>query len=313
MVIVCGEALVDMVPGERPGDWRALPGGGAANAAVALNRLGTAAPLLCRLSGDHFGRMLRAHLRDSGVDLGLAVDAAEPTTLAFVSFDGAGSAEYAFYLEGTADWQWSPEELPGDVSGGCVHAGTLAAVLDPGAAVLRSWLQGRRAETVVSYDVNVRPSVLPDREAYRASARAWCDVAHILKASADDLAWLYPEQDPVDAARALQDEHGLDLAVVTLGAEGAAALLPGEPPLRAPAPAVQVVDTVGAGDAFIGAVLADLDAKGLLAGPAALTGLDAGTAAGTLDFAAAAAALACTRPGAAPPTREEVDRFRTGD
>ncbi|WP_017537913.1 PfkB family carbohydrate kinase [Nocardiopsis halophila] len=307
MIIVCGEALVDLIPGESAGDWRALPGGGAANAAIALNRLGAPAPLLCRLSGDHFGRMLRAHLEGNGVDLRWAVDAPEQTTLAFVAVDGAGSAEYTFYAQGTADWQWSPEELPSATGGSCVHVGTLATVLEPGASVLRSWLRARRGDTVVSYDVNVRAVACPDMDAYRDNARAWCDVAHVLKASADDLALLFPEQPPVEAAQALVEEHGLRLALVTLGGEGAVAVMPGHEPIRASAPPVEVVDTVGAGDAFIGAYLSELERRGFLASPAALEGLGPEEAAETLGFAANAAALACTRAGSSPPTRDEVD------
>ncbi|GAB3475169.1 PfkB family carbohydrate kinase [Nocardiopsis coralliicola] len=307
MITVCGEALIDFVPGPEPGDWRALPGGGAANAAVALARLGAPAPLLCRLSGDHFGRTLRDHLADSGVDLGRAVQAGEQSTLAFVAFDAAGSAEYTFYRNGTADFQWRPEELPDDTAGSCVHVGTLAAVLEPGAAVLRDWLAERTGTTAVCYDANVRPDVQPDRTAYRASAAAWCDTAHILKASADDLAWLYPGTDPVETAAAMLDRHRLRLAVVTLGGDGAVGLLPGRPPIRVPAVPVDVVDTVGAGDAFIAAVLAALDGDGLLDGPAPLDTLTPGDVTRALDQATRAAALACTRAGAQPPTRAELD------
>ncbi|WP_017623908.1 PfkB family carbohydrate kinase [Nocardiopsis chromatogenes] len=307
MIIVCGEALVDLIPGDSPADWRALPGGGAANAAIALNRLGARAPLLCRLSRDHFGRMLRAHLEENGVDLRWAVDAPEQTTLAFVAFDDSGSAEYTFYAAGTADWQWSPVELPSQTAGACVHVGTLATVLEPGASVLRSWLRARRGQTVVSYDVNVRAVACPDMDAYRENARGWCDVAHVLKASADDLALLFPGRDPVEAAQALVEEHGLRLALVTLGGEGAVAVLPGREPLRAAAPPVDVVDTVGAGDAFIGAYLAELERRGFLEGPAALEEMGPDAASEALVFAANAAALACTRAGSSPPGRAEVE------
>src|SRR5215510_15523841 len=111
MIVVCGEALIDLVPAGPDATWRAAYGGGPANTAVALARLGTPVALACRLSGDQFGRLLRQHLRDNGVDLRLAVAAREPTTLAVVALDDSGAADYQFYVSGTADWQWSPAEL----------------------------------------------------------------------------------------------------------------------------------------------------------------------------------------------------------
>ena len=114
MIVVCGEALVDLVPSGGPDGYRARPGGSPANVAVALGRLGMGVSLLARLSGDHFGGLLRAHLTESRVGLGDAVDAAQNTTLAVVGLAENGDARYSFYVEGAADGAWSPGELPAD-------------------------------------------------------------------------------------------------------------------------------------------------------------------------------------------------------
>ncbi|MEV5407443.1 carbohydrate kinase [Thermopolyspora sp. NPDC052614] len=327
MIVVCGEALIDLVPTGEPDTYRAVPGGGPANTAVALSRLGTPARLLCRLSGDGFGRRLRDHLVASGVDLSLAVEAAEPTTAAVVGLDNSGGAAYQFYVQGTADWQWAPAELPAELPPGtrALHFGTLASILPPGAEVLRAWAAAQREHATVVYDVNVRPVLLPDRARYRAAVDPWLKAAHVVKASDDDLAWLYPERDPLDTARAWIGDHGLAVVLLTCGAEGAVAVTPSGPPVRVPGFPVKVVDTVGAGDTFTGALLHALAARGALPDRTAESGSSAGPdqvsaspgpefasrsdLADALRFAVAAAAITCTRAGAVPPTRAEVDGF----
>ncbi|MGI5486770.1 carbohydrate kinase family protein [Microtetraspora malaysiensis] len=296
MIIVCGEALVDLVPAGAENTWRAVPGGGPANTAVAVARLGTPARLLCRLSRDGFGRRLRDHLTASGVDLSLAVEADEPTTLAVVDLDEHGSADFRFYMERTADWQWTPAELPATLPPGtrALHVGSLASVVQPGADVLRSWAAKHRDEVTVVYDVNVRPAALPGREPYLEEVEAWLRAAHVVKASEEDLRWLHPERAPLDTARAWLAEHDLDLVLVTRGAAGAVALPRDGSPAEAGGVPVQVVDTVGAGDAFTGAFLHATADRGMALPDA-------------LRYAVLAAALTCTREGAAPPSRAEVD------
>ncbi|RKS09487.1 fructokinase [Nocardiopsis sp. Huas11] len=309
MIVVCGEALVDLVPRPGPGQWRAVPGGGPANAAVALARLGADSALLCRLSGDAFGRQIRAHLTERGVDLGLAVAASEPTTLAVLALDAAGGADYGFYLQGTADWQWRPEELP-ELGAGteAVHVGSLAAVLEPGAGRLRAWARAHRHRTTVFFDVNARPAAgVPRSEAARQAAE-WMEVAHVVKVSEEDIEVLEPGRDPLLVAERWVVRHELDLLLLTRGSEGAVALSShwGDR-VEVPGVRVGVRDTVGAGDAFGAAVLARLSERGVLArGPAAV---DPASARDALAFAAATAALACTTEGADPPRRAEVESF----
>jgi fructokinase len=305
MFVVCGEALIDLVPAGPPATWRAAYGGGPANTAIALARLGTPTALACRLSGDTFGRQLRQYLTDNGVDLRLAVSATEPTTLAVVTFDERGGPGYQFYVNGTADWQWSARELPDELPPGTrgLHIGSLASILPPGAAVLRKWITAHRDDAMVTYDVNIRPALLPERETYRREVSAWLDAAHVVKASVDDLDWLYPGQDPLDVARRWIDEHDLALVLITAGPDGAVAVPRDQDPVRVPGVAVEVADTVGAGDTFTAAFLHRIDLE-----PG---GFDRAGLASALRFAVAAAALACTRKGAQPPTLDEVEELLT--
>ena len=275
---------------------RVLPGGGPANTAVALARLGTPTRFLGRLSGDVFGEMFRARLAASGVDLSAAVAAGEPSTLAVAALDEDGRAAYTFYAQGTADWQWTRGEL--DLSrlgtASCLHTGSLALVKRPGAAAVEEFAASAAGRVTVSIDPNVRPS-LAARDDYQVER--WCAYADVLRLSDDDLAFLLPGT-PAEAACDRWHAAGARLIVVTLGAKGALVSLDGE---RATVPAVpvEVADTVGAGDAFTAGLLHHLEGRGLLGGR--LDALDLDTAVAAATFAARVAALTCTVPGADPP------------
>lgn len=314
MILICGEALVDLVPDGAgaggPARYAAHPGGSPANTAVGVARLGTPTAFAGRLAREGFGPLLRAHLADNGVDLRYAVDAPELASLAVVSLDERGRAEYVFYVEGTADWQWSaaelPAALPDDVT--AVHAGSLALALPPGGDVLTDLLRRERGRRTVSVDPNVRPSLVGDRAAYRTRVQNWLGVADLVKVSDDDLAWLYPDTGWEQAARDWQ-AAGPAVVVVTRGADGSTAYVGGsggdaEQVVR-PGRPVDVVDTVGAGDSFSSGLLDWLDRHDRLGpgGPAALTPGEAGEA---LDFAATVAAVTCGRAGADPPRRDEL-------
>ncbi|HTC69041.1 MAG TPA: PfkB family carbohydrate kinase, partial [Acidothermaceae bacterium] len=182
MIVVCGETLIDLVHVEGE-TWRALPGGSPANTAVALARLGTPAAMLARISGDAFGTRLRARLVDDDVDLRFVVDASEASSMAVVDLDESGGARYSFYLQGTADWQWTPAELPVsfDPSVAAIHAGSMALLMAPGGAVLEAMLLRERSSRVVSIDPNVRASICPDPVRYRETVERWLRVAHVVK------------------------------------------------------------------------------------------------------------------------------------
>lgn len=285
---------------------RVLPGGGPANTAVALARLGTPARFLARLSGDVFGRLFRAHLEASGVDLSDAVAAAEPSTLAVAELDATGQAAFSFHAQNTADWQWTADELAGvDLSAAaCVHTGSLALVSEPGGAVVEDFLAVAARRTTVSIDPNVRP-LLVRPEVYRARLARWCALADILRLSEDDLALLLPGTSPEQACD-IWHAAGVRLVVITLGADGALASLDGER-VRLPAVATRVVDTVGAGDSFTAGLLHHLGARGLLGGR--LTGLGLDEVAQACRFAARVAALTCSVAGPNPPWQDQLTQL----
>lgn len=314
MFVVCGEALIDLVPESRdapgtadgPDAWRALPAGGPMTTAIALARLGEDVALCGRVSTDAFGRRIAAHLADSGVGTDLLVRSARPTALAVVGLDDAGRASYAFHLRDTATFAWRADELPALDAGAWLHVASLALVVEPGAAVLRDWAAGHAGP--MSLDANVRPSVIADPVEYWARMRPWFEVlgarGGVLKASDEDLAVLArgaglagPDAEPRALARRWADEFGFAVAVVTLGPDGAYAYAPGPgagaaaTEVAVPGRRVDLVDTIGAGDTFMGAFLAAFRRAPLEA---------------ALTEAVAASALVCERRGAQPPAAREV-------
>ncbi len=321
MVCVIGEALIDLVmePAAAgttgPPRYLAHPGGSPYNVAIGLARLGQPSVLLARLSGDAFGRQLRAHAEANGVDLSYAVHAAEQSTLAVVSLDAERDAEYDFYRTGTADWQWSEAELdriPADAS--WLHTGSLASWTEPGAGVIAGQLRRRRQRqpVVVSYDPNIRPALLPDHGAAVAQVEAMVGLADVVKASAEDLAWLYPGQRPDEVLRHWR-RLGAALVVLTDGGRGArflaadaadAAGAAGGEVTAVPARPVRVVDTVGAGDAFMAGLINALSTAGFAAAGAGSAPPEAIAAA--VAEAILVAALTCARAGANPPTAAEL-------
>ncbi len=298
MIAVCGEALVDLVP-RGPGAYAALAGGSPANCAVALSRLGVATLLLARLSRDDSGQLLRAHLGGNGVDLSYAVDADEPSSLAVVSLDEDGTATYRFLMDGTADWQWTDEELPPlPVEVMAVHSGSLALARAP---ALERFLGRSRAHATISIDPNLRAALLdPDRA--HADLDRWLLLADLVKASTEDLALLHPGEDPVQVAQRWA-AAGPGLVVITCAADGAFAVVDGQVVRRAAVP-TDVVDTVAAGDTFSAGLLAHLHDRGLLGGRLGALSPEDVTAA--LDHGLRAAAVTCSRVGADPPWTAEL-------
>jgi sugar/nucleoside kinase (ribokinase family) len=275
-----------------------LPGGGPANTAVALARLGTPTRFLGRISGDVFGRLFREHLTKSGVDLHAVVPARESSTLAIADLDAEGRADYSFHAEGAADWQWTEAELASAAGGemACLHTGSLALVRPPGGEAVEELLVRTRHRTTVSIDPNVRP-LLVDPAEYRARLPRWCAAADILRLSDDDLGHLLPGAELERAADTFHG-HGTRLVVITLGGDGVFTSLDGER-LRAAAPATTVVDTVGAGDSFMAGFLHALHESGALGGR--LDPLDTDRLHAALTFGTRVAAATVAVRGANPP------------
>ena len=315
MITVCGEGLVDLVDrGDRM--YQACPGGSPLNVAVGLARLDEPTSLLARLADDPFGRLLRAHLTAAGVSDRDLVHAEEPSTVAITSLDRHGHANYRFYVAGTADWQWQPTDLPdplpADVS--ALHTGSLASWIPPGANAIEALLrrEHHRGAVTICFDPNVRPALMGDYRAARARVERLVGLADLVKVSDEDLAWAHPDHDPLQVARAWS-RLGPRLVVVTRGGRGATAITATGHQVSRPAAAVKVVDTVGAGDAFTAGLLAGLADLGALGpgGRDACDRLDPRALTGLLDRAGLVAGLACTHPGACPPTRAEVDHAQT--
>jgi fructokinase len=305
VIVVAGEALIDLVSTSGDG-YRAVVGGSPANVAVGLARLGRHVRLLARISADPFGQRIRAHLASNDVDLTWAPDATEPTSLAIASLNADGHASYAFYLAGTADWQWSRSDLPASLDGViAVHSGSLALSMAPGGAVLEEMLAA--ATVTVSIDINLRPSICGDRDAERTRVERQIRHAQIVKASEEDLAWLYPSR-PVAAIAAEWQAAGVPCVVVTLGGDGVYVLPPNGVAITKPALPVTVVDTVGAGDSFTGGLLSALSAIDALGvNPVErLAAITLGQWNTAVDYARTVAAITCSRFGADPPTSAEV-------
>ena len=304
MIIVGGEALIDLVP-DHAGGYRPLPGGSPANTAVGLGRLGTPTALLARLADDRLGALLRAHLETSNVGLDHAVRSTAPTTLAVVDVDRDGAAGYSFYIDGCADGGWQVTDLPTDLPpDAALHVGgSFALAVEPMAAAFDTLLSREHPRRVVTFDPNIRPSLIGDETLVRDRLWRWLGMVDVVKVSADDLGWIAPNRPPADVA-AEWLELGPALVVVTRGADGVHASGRGSE-LHLPGVPVAIADTVGAGDAFMAGLLAALDRTDRLTRTAlvALTGTDL---AEVLDYAQRVAAITCTRPGADPPWFDEL-------
>lgn len=296
VITVVGEALIDLVI-DPAGHVTAALGGAPFNTARACGRLGVDVSFVGALSDDRFGSMLRGQLVSDGVDVSRAPVVGVPTTLAAAELDERGAASYRFYIEGTSAPTLDHE--PVLTASGVVFTGGLALVLEPMASTVESMVTSMvtsaPADTVVVVDVNCRPQVIDDRDAYVERVRRVVADTAVVKVSDDDLVYLSPDLSPLDAARELLSA-GPQVVLVTRGGGGVHVLTRSGDRL-VPVEPVEVVDTIGAGDTFGGALIAWLtlhrvDAAGL--GDLAL--LERAVRAANL-----AAGVACTRRGADPP------------
>jgi fructokinase len=297
--LMIGECVADIVraPG-RPDVPH--PGGSPANVAYGLARLGRTAALLTQLGDDPAGELIGAHLRSAGVELLTDGRPEVPTPTAVVTLDAGGSATYDFAIE----WSLRPVRLP--FTPRHVHLGSIAAVHPPGAATVLATAEELRSAATVSYDPNVRPALFGGRAEAVAGVERCVAGADLVKASDEDLAWLYPDLAVAEVAARWLDS-GPAAVFVTLGGQGASAFTRRrrvtDPPVR-----TSVADTVGAGDSFMSAALDELAALGLTGAAArpALAAMDEAVLARVLRHAGTAAALTVSRPGANPPDRQEL-------
>lgn len=301
MIVVCGEALIDMVS-SGDGAQRPTPGGGPFNTARALARLGVPTAFLGHFSQDQWGRLLADQLAADGASLALASFGPEPTTMAVARVGRDGLAEYEFSIDGTSapnlTREMIPATLPLEVK--ALHLGTLGLLLEPIASSLTELVRRANRKPLVMVDPNIRPALIADPRD-RTRLQWFISQSTVVKASAEDLAWLYPEIDYVAAAERILSA-GVRLVLVTLGAAGAYGATR-EAQLSVPAVPVDVVDTIGAGDAFGAAALAWLDDRDCLDPHLSLPDKELQS---LLEFSSLAASLTCTRSGAEPPWRSEM-------
>ncbi|GHU83293.1 ribokinase [Spirochaetia bacterium] len=320
MIISCGEALIDMVPGTTGKGDVFIPclGGSPYNTIVAVGRLGVPAGFLGRLSRDFFGEQLVSHLSRNGVRTDLIARSDETATLAFVKLEPGKEPAYIFYTVGAADRSFSPQDLPPALPPEvrCILFGSIAMTMEPIATTIESLIKrenARGAEApVISVDPNIRPMMIHDREAYVKRFEGWIRSAVIAKISAVDFDFIYPG---LGLEKSLDRilKMGPRLAVTTLGKDGALALLRQDngAVIRAAAPVVDlpVADTIGAGDTFHGAFLSWLELKGKMSRPA-IASLTEAELYDALFFANKAASLVCSKQGAEPPTMAEVEALK---
>ncbi len=307
-VTVVGEALIDLVPAGDDLVFRARQGGSPLNVAVGLARLGIGTSMMARMSGTTFGRALRRYLVSEGVDVSACPDTPEPATLAVVSLDESHDAVYDFYTQGTADWQWTADELERLPTGTTmVHFGSIASWTEPGWRPIVDLAERLHDTTqiLVSYDPNIRPALCGERADAIAKVERAVSCSHLVKVSDEDLAWLYPSVQAGTSAQAWL-QLGPEIVVVTSGPAGACAYTSGGHVLTALGRPVRVADTVGAGDSFTSALLMALARAGH-ATPGLLGQSPADYLAGALSFAVAASSVTCTRVGADPPRAAEVE------
>jgi fructokinase len=290
---VVGEALMDLIP-VALGEILPMVGGGPANTAKALARLGYSTFFIGGISTDSYGKMIKEELKASGVDLSLAYRGDRATALAIASIDEKGLASYKFELEGSSSFAFNSSWLPGGEPG-VIHIGSVATLLEPGASELFNWAKDKSAPIV--FDPNIRPSIESDKKIYREAVERFISIAAVVKLSEDDFSWLYESSESDVIANWLS--RGTEIVIVTRAERGLSAFTR-DGRIDCPAAKVELVDSVGAGDT-IGAVIVE----GLL--KHGLDGLNQDVLRQVLERAAIAAGITCSRAGANPPWKEELD------
>jgi len=294
---VCGEVLIDILP------TGPVVGGGPANTAKALARLGHDVHFIDGISSDAYGQSARAEMLRDGVNLDLALASDKPTCTATVTLDAAGVASYEFLIDGTATFDFHSSWLPDPYryQPQVLHIGTLVTVIEPGASALYDWAMQVAEFAPIIFDPNIRPSVQPDRDLYEAAVEKWAALSAVIKVSDDDLTWLFPSQS-IDEVANRWINDGVFLVVVTRGANGIVGFTE-DGRVEVPGVKVDVVDTVGAGDTVGAIVVEAMIEHGLIE-------LRGDMLHKVLSRAADAAAITCSRQGAQPPYKHELPTIK---
>jgi len=296
-VWVCGEVVIDLIPDGT--ERKAVVGGGPANTAKALSKLGITTQFIDGISSDKYGQMALKELHRDGVLLDFVKFSDKPTCLAIVSLNSKGSATYEFVIDNTATFDFSHSWLPDAVENKplLLHIGTLVTAIEPAASVLFEWAKKVATVAPIVFDPNIRPAVMSDRQQYVRQVERWVSISNAVKVSDDDIYWLYPGVE-VDQVANKWLSMGPELIVVTFGDKGLTGYRKNEK-VAVDAKQVVVADTVGAGDT-VGAILVEAIIED---GLDKLTGMRLSV---MLDRAAKAAAITVSRTGALPPSKAEI-------
>jgi fructokinase len=296
-VWVCGEVLIDLIPDGT--ERKAVVGGGPANTAKALSKLGITTQFIDGISTDKYGQMALSELQNDGVLLDFVKFSDKPTCLAIVSLNSKGGARYEFVIDDTATFDFSHSWLPdaADKKPLLLHIGTLVTAIEPAASVLFEWAKKVALVAPIVFDPNIRPAVMSDRNEYVKQVERWVSISNAVKVSDDDIYWLYPGED-LDKVTKRWLGMGPELIVVTFGDKGLAGYRENSK-ISVDAKKVVVADTVGAGDT-VGAILVEAIIED------GLDNLTGERLSLMLDRAARAAAITVSRSGALPPGRDEI-------
>ena len=307
-VLVIGEALVDVVHGIN-GEIKNIPGGSPANTAVALARLGTKTYMKARTSTDQFGTEIRNYLTSQNINLDYSLVVKNPSSVVNALIQKDGSAKYEANLRGAADYGWTFEELDQviDPDIQIVQLGSLTSYIEPGATNVEKWFSKLRQSNkyLLTFDPNIRHPLDGENEVdVRSRAKKLASLSHVVKASDEDLNWIFSNNNPQDSATNII-ESGASLVVVTLGKKGAFAVNKKLEIVEVTANEIAVIDTIGAGDTFAAALITQLLENSWI-NKNALENLSSDDLTEILTNCSAASAITCSRQGANPPHRHEV-------
>jgi fructokinase len=305
MIIVIGEALIDLIQDRyNPTSYNAVVGGANANVAIALARREANHTFLARISTDSFGQQITKKLNDNNVNINHRVITNEPTTLAVVSIGPNGSPSYSFYVNGTADWGWTTEELP-TLEAEAIQFGCLTMAMEPGNLVIEEWAKAQSHNTTISHDINMRPALGFDQAKEKTRVARVNEFSHIIKASDEDLEWLDPTRTPDETAKEWSKNK---LVLITKGADGTDVYRDGTKLFNVPSRKINVVDTVGAGDTFTANLLGQLQENNHLGTNPTdkLMNIKDEVLHTYVHIAGIAASINCERAGAEPPTKEDL-------
>jgi fructokinase len=308
MIISLGEGLIDFIS-QSDLDFKGHPGGSPLNCSVSIARQGVKVQYLGRLSTDLFGERLLSHLKANQVGTDLVVRTDDNSTLSFIQKQNDGSAAYAFFAHETADILWDQKELdsirlPSETR--IIHFGSISLTQEPCGALLANFLMNRCSEYLLSFDPNIRPSLVADRGVYMKRFEDLCSISGLVKLSDEDLSWLYPGVSREEAVKMILD-LGAGLVALTEGAEGAR-LFTNKMTVSCALFGLPVVDTIGAGDTFHGALLAYLHKKKIFS-KSELSELDHQELSALGNYANKAAGINCNRKGANPPTVQDMEKM----